>query len=276
MTGAPVPIPRRLNARYRLDRRVGEGGMGTVYAAMDLALERDVAVKLVRDDLVDSAEARERFGQETKTVAAFAHPNIVTIHDVGVARGRAFIVMELLRGTSLADRLRHCGKVDAITALGILRDVCDAVETAHSRGIVHRDLKPANIFLAVDDGGARAKVLDFGIARLVAGSSGRRSTTHGIVGTPQYMAPEQLRGEEPSPAWDVWALTVIAYEMLHGGHPFHSYPALGTTAADRRPTESPVIARAFFGSALSIDANARPQGARALFAGLAASIGEGV
>lgn len=265
---APVSIPRRLAGRYRLDRRIGEGGMGTVYAAMDLALQRDVAVKVVRHDLVDSQEARERFERETRMVASFTHPNIVTVHDYGVVPGdRAFIVMELLHGTSLAERLLREGPLAPEAALSILREVCDAMETAHARGIVHRDLKPGNIFLAVDDGGARAKVLDFGIAKLVAARSETSTASASIVGTPPYMAPEQFRGEAPLPAWDVWALTVVAHEMLTGRRPPAGGPVL-TGCAD-------AAMNAFFANALSADRNARPQTMRALLAGLVLQIGEG-
>jgi hypothetical protein len=272
-----VPIPRRLNGRYRLDRRIGEGGMGTVYAATDLTLEREVAVKIVRDELAASPAARERFERETKTVATFTHPNIVTIHDFGVVTaGRPFIVMELLRGTSLEERLRHEGRLPPSVALEIFRDVCDAVETAHTRGIVHRDLKPANIFLAVDDAGTRAKVLDFGIARLVAaGHSGTRTNTRGIVGTPPYMAPEQLRGEEPAPAWDLWALTVVAYEMLNGAHPFRGdgMPRVATVAPIRPGASAG--SDVFFATALSVDPRVRPQSARELLSALADTLHPG-
>jgi eukaryotic-like serine/threonine-protein kinase len=283
--GAPLIItaqPRRLVGRYRLDRFLGEGGMGTVYAATDLALERAVAVKLVRDELVASAAARDRFQLETRIAASFAHPNIVTVHDYGLARGaRAFIVMELLRGESLGDRLKRELRLDAALALATLRDVCAAIEVAHARGVVHRDLKPGNIFLVHDQGEDRAKVLDFGTATwLTVRLTDARAAT--LIGTPRYMAPEQLRGDEAHPAWDLWALTVVACEMLTGLHPFagdapaavHHGPGIAHLVDSRAP-ETPDLAR-FFAGALSLDTARRPPTVRALYDGLAEVLTSGV
>jgi eukaryotic-like serine/threonine-protein kinase len=261
-----------LAGRYRLDRQLGEGGMGTVYAATDLALERKVAIKLVREDLVASPAARDRFHRETRIAASFTHPHIVTVHDYGVAPdGRAFIVMERLRGVSLAERLGRDGALAPARALAILRDVCAAVDVAHARGLVHRDLKPANIFLARDDGGERVKVLDFGIAKLLApGASGGDSTSAGaLVGTPRYMAPEQLRGEPVSTAWDVWALTMVAFEMLAGQPAFEGAdPTRPGALAAARPQW-----RTFFDDALAFDPARRPPSALALVDGLAGALG---
>jgi eukaryotic-like serine/threonine-protein kinase len=261
-----------LAGRYRLDRQLGEGGMGTVYAATDLALEREVAIKLVREDLVASAAARDRFYRETRIVAGFTHPHIVTVHDCGVAPdGRAFIVMERLRGATLAERLGRGGALPPARALAILRDVCAAVDVAHARGFVHRDLKPANIFLARDDGGERAKVLDFGVAKLLArDAQGSAETWAGaLVGTPRYMAPEQLRGEPVSAAWDVWALAMVAFEMLAGQSAFEGAdPSRPGALAAARPEWRP-----FFDDALAFDPARRPPSALALVDGLARALG---
>jgi eukaryotic-like serine/threonine-protein kinase len=260
-----------LAGRYRLDRQLGEGGMGTVYAATDLALEREVAVKLVREDLVASPAARDRFQRETRIAASFTHPHIVTVHDYGMAPdGRAFIVMERLQGVTLAERLGRDGTVPPARALAILRDVCAAVDVAHARGLVHRDLKPGNIFLARDDAGERAKVLDFGVAKLLApGAAGADTWAGALVGTPRYMAPEQLRGEPVSTAWDVWALTMVAFEMLSGQSPFEGAdPARPGALAAARPQWRP-----FFDDALAFDPARRPPSVLALVEGLAAALG---
>jgi eukaryotic-like serine/threonine-protein kinase len=268
-----------LAGRYRLGRPLGEGGMGTVYAATDLALEREVALKLVREDLVSSPAARDRFQRETRIAASFTHPHIVTVHDYGVAPdGRAFIVMEMLRGVTLAERLRGEGALPPAQALAILEDVCAAVGVAHARGLVHRDLKPANIFLVRDDGGERAKVLDFGIARLLAprAADGAATWAGALVGTPRYMAPEQLRGEPVSTAWDVWALTMVVFEMLSGACAFEGAdPGRPGALAGVRPEWRP-----FFDDALAFDPARRPQTVGRLLesvaAALAAPAAEGV
>jgi eukaryotic-like serine/threonine-protein kinase len=260
-----------LAGRYRLDRQLGEGGMGTVYAATDLALEREVALKFVREELVASPAARDRFQREIRIAASFTHPHIVTVHDYGVAPdGRAFIVMEMLRGVTLAERLRHEGPLPPLQAVAILHDVCAAIGVAHARGLVHRDLKPANIFLVRDDAGERAKVLDFGIARLLEPRAADAAATWAgaLVGTPRYMAPEQLRGGPVSTAWDVWALTIVAFEMLSGQPPFEGAdPDRPGALAGARPEWRP-----FFDDALAFDPARRPQTVSALLEGLVATV----
>lgn len=220
----PVILPRLLEGRYRLERRLGRGGMGTVYSASDTELERRVAVKVIREDLVGSAEAAERFRQEARVAASFAHPNVVTIHDFGVADGtRAFLVMELLGGATLREALRPQKSFATAQVLSILRDVCAALEAAHRRQLVHRDLKPENIFLVRSERGDIAKVLDFGIAKFLSTATQQRTadTAPGaLLGTPRYMSPEQWLDQQPLPAWDLWALAVVAYEMLTAAHPF--------------------------------------------------------
>ena len=142
----PTRFSRLLADRYRLDRRLGQGGMGTVYQATDTALERRVAAKVMREELVGSAEAAQRFQREARTTAAFAHPNVVTVHDVGVATGtRAFLVMELLLGTNLRDSMTRDGQLPIARTVEIMSSVCAAVDAAHEQRLVHRDLKPENI-----------------------------------------------------------------------------------------------------------------------------------
>jgi tRNA A-37 threonylcarbamoyl transferase component Bud32 len=222
----PVILPRVLEGRYHLERRLGRGGMGTVYAASDASLERRVAVKVIREDLLGSAEAAERFRREARTAANFAHPNVVTVFDFGVASGaRAFLVMEILEGVTLRERLQAKNHLPATQLLCISRDVCAALSAAHRRQLVHRDLKPENIFLVATDSGEVAKVLDFGVAKFLSNRSEELTvdTAAGaILGTPRYMSPEQRAGQAPHHAWDLWAFAVITYEMLTGSYPFES------------------------------------------------------
>lgn len=225
-----VGAPRTLARRYRLDRRRGHGGMGTVYEAHDGELERQVAIKLIREDWSERVEARQRFRREARAGAAFAHPNVVTVHDYGVEGDRyAFLVMELLEGATLGDEIGRRGHLAPDRVVEIFRGVCAAVGAAHLQHLIHRDLKPANIFLARrSDGAELVKVLDFGVAKLLpvvddsTPTQTRQDETGSgvLVGTPLYMSPEQLRGGAPEPAWDLWALAVVAYEALTGASPF--------------------------------------------------------
>ena len=168
----PVVAPRLLAGRYQLERRLGRGGMGTVYVALDTSLDRRVAAKLVRDDLVGLPGAADRFQREARIAAAFSHPNVVTVHDYGVSGGHAFLVMELLEGRTLRELLRAEEPIERQRALAILRDVTAAVEAAHRRQLLHRDLKPENICLVSLGSGESAKVLDFGIAKFLTPKDG--------------------------------------------------------------------------------------------------------
>jgi tRNA A-37 threonylcarbamoyl transferase component Bud32 len=275
-----IRAPRSLAGRYRLDRRLGQGGMGAVYEATDTALERRVAVKLIREDLVGSAEAAERFRREARIAASFTHPNVVTVYDFGVAADmRAFLVMELLKGTPLRDELRKAGRMPAPRALAILRSVCAAVEAAHSRQLVHRDLKPENIFLICGETAEQAKVLDFGIAKFLPSETQvTADTATGVLaGTLRYMAPEQLRGGVVDAAWDLWALAVVAYEMLAGAYPFpsatpaelHSAVLAGRfTPVNVHLSTAPAAWQEFFASALATYPGRRPDSARTLLSEL--------
>ena len=199
--------------------------MGVVYEATDGELERRVAVKLLREDKVWRPETMGRFRREARALAAFSHPNVVTIHDFGVSTdGRAFLVMEYLVGPTLRQLLRGEGALPPPRALEILQGIVAAVEAAHRHRIVHRDLKPENVILSRGDTGEVPKVLDFGLARLApgGGTAEGETDTRGVAGTPRYMAPEQMSGAAVDPSWDRWALAVIAYEMLTGVHPFES------------------------------------------------------
>jgi tRNA A-37 threonylcarbamoyl transferase component Bud32 len=265
-----LPLPRRLADRYRLDRRMARGGMGTVYEAFDQALDRRVAAKVLRPELLHYADAAKRFEREARLVAGLTHPHIVTVHDFGVTHtGSGFLVMERLEGNTLRARLAKGLQFAPDDALRTLRAVSSAVEFAHQRQLVHRDLKPENIFLVRGHDALTMdapKVLDFGLARALApqsSSSYDGLTQPGmLVGTPQYMPPEQLRGETATAAWDVWALALIAYEMLTGNLPFAGQ--LGTAAIAGREAAiaaslngSLITARDTFARALALDPEAR-------------------
>ncbi len=274
-----VALPRVLSQRYRLEQRLGRGGMGVVYGASDLSLDRSVAVKVLREELVGDRESASRFEREARIAASFSHPNVVTVFDFGViGDSRAFLVMERLEGTTLREEING-GPIEPARVLAIMRGVCGAVDAAHRRQLIHRDLKPENVFLARSDGGERPKVLDFGIAKALSGSFSHadHQTTMGVVlGTRQYMAPEQLRGESPEPSWDVWALALVVHEMLTGYHPFASL-AIGLTGGGI-PTAQPMALRdsgpvsvtwqRSFARWLSIESAGRPASAGALFAEL--------
>jgi serine/threonine-protein kinase len=194
--------------------------MGVVYEAVDLTLDRRVAVKLIRNELVGSDTAIRRFEMEARAAAGFSHPNVITVHDFDTGDGRcAMIVMELLTGHTLRAELTGNPLPDS-RVLSIIGQVSDATDAAHARRLLHRDLKPENIFLLAGTSD-RLKILDFGIAKpLDAAGTGMTTLDGALLGTPRYMSPEQLRGEVPATAWDVWAIGVIAYEMLTGAHPF--------------------------------------------------------
>jgi tRNA A-37 threonylcarbamoyl transferase component Bud32 len=218
-------VPHVIENKYRIDRVVGRGGMGAVYQARDMRLDRDVAIKVVRADLLDAAEARSRFRREAQIVARLQHPGIVSVFDYGTfADGSAFLVMELVRGEDLRRVLQRDGAMPISRALPIVGAMCAAVHAAHRDGVLHRDLKPENILLVHGD--LPVKVLDFGVAKLVTDratdetSLGGLTRAGSILGTPAYMAPEQLRSEAVDARTDIFSLGVIAYEMLTGELPF--------------------------------------------------------
>jgi eukaryotic-like serine/threonine-protein kinase len=206
---APLPL------RYRVVRRLASGGMGTVWAAEDQLLRRQVAVKVLADNLAGEKRFVRRFEREARTAARLTgHPNIVTIHDVGEHDGRPFIVMEYLSGGTLADRL-HGPLPEPQEALRWLRHAALALDYAHERGVVHRDVKPANLLF--DERGWLA-ITDFGIAR--AAFEQTLTGSGELFGTAAYISPEQAQGEPGWPASDRYSLAVIAYELLTGQRPF--------------------------------------------------------
>ena len=218
-----VPTPRMLGQRYRLEKRLGQGGMGKVYRATDVSLNRTVAVKMIRDELFSNQNAMEKFRQESRVTASLAHPNVVTVHDFGVdTNQRVFLVMELLEGITLRQELRQKTRLTAERTLELFEGICAGIAAAHARGLVHRDLKPENIFVFRTNVLEVVKITDFGIAKILDEfSNDTNATATGVlVGTIRYMSPEQLQGKSISARWDVWALGVIAYEALCGTAPF--------------------------------------------------------
>jgi eukaryotic-like serine/threonine-protein kinase len=275
-----VGMPRTLVGRYRLERRLGRGGMGTVYEATDVALQRSVAVKVIRDEWVSNPAAARRFRREARAVAGLGHPNVVTVHDYGLEAGtRAFIVMELLHGGTLREEIGRAGALPPARTVEVLRGICAAVDAAHQGHIVHRDLKPENVFLACgDSGGEVVKVLDFGVAKPLQESeepleSGVESQTEAgvLVGTIGYIGPEQLLGERPAISWDLWALAVVAYECLTGTLPFPVAPrdawrtsvlaARFTPLSAHRAIHPPAAWQALFARAFDSDPSGRPRAA---------------
>jgi tetratricopeptide (TPR) repeat protein/tRNA A-37 threonylcarbamoyl transferase component Bud32/TolB-like protein len=243
---APTFAPGAVLAqRYKVVRFIARGGMGEVYEVDDLELRERVALKTVRPEVAGDTTTVERFRREIQLARKVTHPNVCRIFDVSHHRpedgapGVIFLTMELLLGETLAERLRRAGPVQPPEALPIARQVADALYAAHQAGVVHRDLKPGNIMLVEGRGTLRAVVTDFGLARLESGEDhqGLALTAAGVVGTPAYLAPEQIEGKEVTPAVDVYAFGIVLYEMLTGTVPFIGDTALST--AVKRLQEAP-------------------------------------
>jgi serine/threonine-protein kinase len=208
-----------LGGHYRLERELGRGGMGVVFLAVDTTLDRPVAIKVVHPELAPHESITRRFLAEARTIARLRHPNIVAIHAAGSAEGLLYYVMDEVAGESLRQRLTREGRLGIEDASRILADLAAALDAAGKAGVVHRDVKPENVLL--DSSSGRAMLVDFGIARAVAAETGSLSTGQGVaVGTPVYMSPEQAAGEEIDIRSDLYALGVVAYEMLAGHPPF--------------------------------------------------------
>src|SRR5262245_22519058 len=213
----PLSPGQRLG-RYEIVAPLGAGGMGEVFRAHDPRLRRDVAIKVLSAHLVATADARARFEREARTISQLNHPHICTLHDLGQDDGVDYLVMEMLEGETLEHRLKK-GPLPVAEVLTLGRQIAEALDRAHRAGVVHRDLKPANVMLTRTG----AKLLDFGIARATglapAGvtqspTMSRQLTAEGtIVGTFQYMAPEQLEGKEADARTDLWAFGCVLYEM---------------------------------------------------------------
>ena len=226
-------LPRLLGGRYQLDAKLGAGGMGVVYRASDLTMHRSVAVKLIRgvDGVALDEEVAGRFLREAKNTARIQHEHIIEVFDLGRSdQGDMYFVMELLEGESLSTKLRRDGKLPAAVGVHIARQMCAALNVAHAAGIIHRDLKPANVMLIERAGRADyVKVLDFGVAKSYTPDQQTQLTHTGmLVGTVEYMAPEQIMGRAVDGRTDIYALGVVMYRMFTGKAPFRDggVPAL--------------------------------------------------
>jgi len=199
--------------KYRVVRLIGEGGMGRVYEALDPMINRRVAIKTISQNVLDSPEARGRFVREAQAAGQLSHPNLITIHDIAEDNGVPFIVMEYLEGEELTSIIAK-GRLALDVKLRLMIDVCKGLAYAHAKGLVHRDIKPANIFVTKQQ---QVKILDFGLAR---GLVSDLTQTGNVVGTPSYMAPEQVRGEPIDQRADIFSAGVVLYEFLSGRKPF--------------------------------------------------------
>jgi len=228
-----------LSGRYELGDRLGSGGMSNVYRATDLILERTVAVKILAEHLSDDERFVARFRREALAVAKLIHPNIVQVYDTGIDEGRHYIVMEFVEGRSGAQILQRRGPLEPEIAAEAGVQACAGLDYAHRRGIIHRDVKPGNLMIVggpVGGGPMTVKLTDFGIARALAQT--RITQVGSVVGTAAYLAPEQVRGEEATPATDVYALGVVLYQFLTGRLPYE-----GSTLAElavRQQNERPL------------------------------------
>lgn len=204
--------------KYEVISELGRGGMGVVYRARDPQIGRFVAIKTISAELAGSSELIDRFAQEARAAGQLQHPNIVTIYDVGEADGLAFIVMEFLQGQTLDRVISRQLDLRLIHKIRYILEVCRGLQFAHRRGVIHRDIKPSNIFITVEGG---VKILDFGIARLADPMQHRLRTVAGaLIGTMDYLSPEQMTGEAATVGTDIWAVGVTAYELFTYEKPF--------------------------------------------------------
>ena len=233
-----MSTPQEVAGRYQIERRLGAGGMSTVFMAMDTVLERPVAVKLLAEHLADDEAFVARFRREALAAARLQHPNIVQVFDSGLDEpsGRHYIVMEYVEGPSCADLLRDHGRLEIEQAVQIVRDACHGLAYAHRAGVVHRDVKPGNLLIASETGAV--KLADFGIAK--AAEQTRITQVGSVLGTAAYLSPEQASGEESTPASDIYSLGVCAYQFLSGRLP-HEYGSLTELALKQQSEQATPI-----------------------------------
>lgn len=262
-----------IDGRFRVERLLGRGGMGAVYRGIQLSVGREVAVKVLRSELIDREVALERFYRESKIISGLSHPNIVRLIDFGQDRERdlLYLVMELVNGFNMGDLLER-GRMRVALALEIAYQVCGALTEPHKLGVVHRDLKPDNLLVVpVSDGTIQVKVLDFGIARALETNT-QLTATGMVCGTPQYMAPEQAQNQDIGPGTDLYALGVILYEMLCGIPPFRGQNSLQVMLQQIQiapaplkkylpPSALPIEVEDLVHDLLSKDVNGRPSSA---------------
>jgi len=270
--------------KYRLERPLSKGGMGSVWLADHMHLEAPVAVKFMRASLVGDSVARSRFEREAKAAAQLRSPFVVHVYDHGLHDGSPFIVMEYLEGSDLSGHLRGGRRLPPAEAARICDQICRALARAHMAGIVHRDLKPGNIFLSGPDDGM-VKILDFGIANEMGASrvvQGETTTTGQLLGSPHYMSPEQARGRPVDGRSDLWSVAVILYRMLTGARPFDGTDVgdlivrictdTVVPATELRPELGPAV-DAFFARAFERDVEGRFPDARTFAQAFHAALG---
>jgi eukaryotic-like serine/threonine-protein kinase len=233
-----MSAPTSVAGRYRIERRLGAGGMSTVFMATDAVLERPVAVKLLAEHLAEDEAFVARFRREALSAARLQHPNIVQVFDSGndPESGRHYIVMEYVDGPSCADLLREHRQLEVEQTVDVARDACHGLDYAHRAGVVHRDVKPGNLLISGETG--ITKLADFGIAK--AAEQTRITQVGSVLGTAAYLSPEQARGEEAGPASDIYSLGVCAYQFLTGRLP-HEYSSLTELALKQQQDLVPPI-----------------------------------
>ena len=256
-SGGPAPAPifapdAIVAGRYRIQRYLGQGAAGEVYGAEDLHLRSRVALKVLRPGASRDPQSIERFKREILLARRVSHPNVCRIFDLGVHEVTAggdggygsllFLTMEWLEGETLARRIQEEGAFDELPAVAIVRQLCRGLAAAHEAGVVHRDLKSSNILLVPGPDGERAVITDFGLARSSHQSSDGLTLTEagGLLGTPAYMAPEQVAGLAATAASDLYALGVVLYEMLTGSLPFHGESPLEVAVKRLREAPTPL------------------------------------
>ena len=229
-----MAAPTEIAGRYALDRRLGAGGMSTVFLATDTVLERSVAVKLLAEHLADDEDFVARFRREALAAARLQHPNVVQVFDSGLdgESHRHYIVMEFVDGPSAADMLRDQKRLELEDAINVVRDACHGLDYAHRAGVVHRDVKPGNLLMVAES--HTTKLADFGIAK--AAEQTQITQAGSVLGTAAYLSPEQARGDEAGPPSDIYSLGVCAYQFLAGRLP-HEYSSL-TELALKQQEES--------------------------------------
>jgi len=215
-------IGKTIDGKYLIESMLGEGGMAVVYLSNHTVMERRVVIKVMQGWLLSNKKSIERFQRECKVTAKLNHPNIVTVYDVGDINGKApYLVMEYIQGESLADKIHRQGALSFEATADIIIQLCSGLQEAHAAGIIHRDLKPDNVLLQnKSDRPDWVKIVDFGISHLVHGQAQRLTKTGRMVGTPEYIAPEQLKDKPMDMRTDLYALGIMMYEMLTGQVPF--------------------------------------------------------